>query len=245
MEIKERHQVDVDDICLFPNHDKLWKSIGKMLVNQGRNTTEHHEEVHPETMLKIYQLLALLVKVVKARGTAEYKDLLAQLPAELHGSYHNTFQWGAMFILIMFEVRRGKEGMEFLQVGHFQEFSDEIWDFKYIRKIVSESEKNNPLGSNTLCHGVIPDMNLPSGFNPFQYFKTYLSHLPTEPHKDYQKIFLFPMGRRQQSNKFCLHDPDQPLYEQNKKSKTYVLKFYQGNEYFFLSWQEHDLSDAA
>ena len=108
MEIKERHQVDVDDICLFPNHDKLWKSIGKMLVNQGRNTTEHHEEVHPETMLKIYQLLALLVKVVKARGTAEYKDLLAQLPAELHGSYQNTFQWGAMFILIMFEVRQSE-----------------------------------------------------------------------------------------------------------------------------------------
>ena len=219
MEIKERHQLDIFDTCVFPNHEKLWRSVDKMLVSVGRSTTTHHEEVRPETMLKIYQLLALLEKVVKARGTAEYDAVLAELPVELHGSYHNIFQWGAMFVLNMFEVRRGKEGLEFLEVGHFHEFEDEIWDFKYIRKIVSEAEKNNPLGSNTLCHGVIPDIQLPSGFNPFSYFKTYLSLLPTQPHRQYQKCFLFPMGRPMQSKKFNLHDPAQPLYEQNKKSK--------------------------
>ena len=218
MEIIERHQLDIFDTCVFPSHDKLWRSVDKMLVKVGRSTTTHHEEVRPETMMKIYELLALLVKVVKARGTDGYDALLAKLPVELHCNYHNLFQWGAMFILNMFEVRRGEEGMAFLEVAHFHEFTDEVWDFKYIRKIVSEAEKNNPMGSNTLCHGVIPDMEFPSGFNPLEYFKTYLSLLPTEPHKAHHKIFLFPMGR-QLSKKFNVHDPEQPWYEQNKKSK--------------------------
>ena len=141
MEIKERHQLDIFDTCVFPSHDKLWRSVDKMLVKVGRSTTTHHEEVRPETMMKIYELLALLVKVLKAGGTDRYDALLAKLHVELHCSYHNLFQWGAIFILNMFEVRRGEEGMAFLEVAHFHEFTDEVWDFKYIRKIVSEAEK--------------------------------------------------------------------------------------------------------
>ena len=69
MEIIERHQLDIFDTCVFPSHDKLWRSVDKMLVKVGRSTTTHHEEVRPETMMKIYELLALLVKVLKAGGT--------------------------------------------------------------------------------------------------------------------------------------------------------------------------------
>ena len=214
MEIKERHQLDIFDTCVFPSHDKLWRSVDKMLVKVGRSTTTHHEEVRPETMMKIYELLALLVKVLKAGGTDRYDALLAKLPVELHCNYHNFFQWGAMFILNMFEVRRGEEGMTFLEVAHFHEFTDEVWDFKYIRKMCQRRKKTTPWAP-TLCHGVIPDMEFPSGFNPLEYFKTYLSLLPTEPHKQHHKIL---MGR-QLSKKFNVHDPEQPLYEQNKKSK--------------------------
>ena len=217
MEIKERHQLDIFDTCVFPSHDKLWRSVDKMLVKVGRSTTTHHEEVRPETMMKIYELLALLVKVLKAGGTDRYDALLAKLPVELHCSYHNLFQWGAIFILNMFEVRRGEEGMTFLEVAHFHEFTDEVWDFKYIRKMCQRRKKTTPWAP-TLCHGVIPDMEFPSGFNPLEYFKTCLSLLPTEPHKQHHNIFLFPMGR-QLSKKFNVHDPEQPLYEQNKKSK--------------------------
>ena len=213
MEIKERHQLDIFDTCVFPSHDKLSRSVDKMLVKVGRSTTTHHEEVRPETMMKIYELLALLVKVLKAGGTDRYDALLAKLHVELHCSYHNLFQWGAIFILNMFEVRRGEEGMTFLEVAHFHEFTDEVWDFKYIRKMCQRRKKTTPWAP-TLCHGVIPDMEFPSGFNPLEYFKTYLSLLPTEPHKQHHKIL---MGR-QLSKKFNVHDPEQPLYEQNKKS---------------------------
>ena len=90
----------------------------------------------------------------------------------------------------------------------------------------SEAEKNNPMGSNTQCAGVIPDMDMQgSGFNPFSYFKTYNSLLPTEPHSKYQKYFLFPMGRvsgkakNSDGSNFDLHDPSNSLFQPNQKSK--------------------------
>ena len=83
-----------------------------------------------------------------------------------------------MVILVMFEVRRGNEGMEFLEVKHFKVFEDSVWDFKYMRKVVSEVEKNNQLGSNSQCHGVIPDMLMDmlidGVLNPLSYMQTYL-----------------------------------------------------------------------
>ena len=93
-------------------------------------------------------------------------------------------------------------------------------------KVYSEAEKNNPMGSNTQCAGVIPDMDMQgSGFNPFSYFKTYNSLLPTEPHSKYQKYFLFPMGRvsgkakNSDGSNFDLHDPSNSLFQPNQKSK--------------------------
>ena len=219
MEVKERHKVDIFDSCTFPDHEKLWRSVEKMLVNEGRSETKHHEEVDPATMRKIYRLLGLVEDLIKSRGTPEYETKLARLPAEHHGNVHKLLQWGAMFILVMFEVRRGNEGMEFLEVKHFKVFEDSVWDFKYMRKVVSEVEKNNQLGSNSQCHGVIPDMLIDGVLNPLSYMQTYLSLLPTEPHQEKGKIFLFPMCRNSRQSKFNLHDPQEKLYEQNKKSR--------------------------
>ena len=92
----------------------------------------------------------------------------------------------------------GSVGILIGSVGILIHWYFEHWYFErwYIRKVYSEAEKNNPMGSNTQCAGVIPDMDMQgSGFNPFSYFKTYNSLLPTEPHSKYQKYFLFPMGR--------------------------------------------------
>ena len=219
MEVKEQHKVDIFDTCLFPEHDKLWRSVDKMLANNGRSETKHHDEVDPETMRKIYNLLSLLQNLMESRGTPEYEKKLAELPAEHHGDIHKLLQWGAMFILNMFEVRRGSEGMETLEVQHFKVFKDSVWDFQYMRKVVSEVEKNQQMGSNSQCHGVIPDMLIDDVLNPFIYMQTYLGLLPTEAHREKGKNFLFPMCRTSKQAKFNVHDPNEKLYEQNKKSR--------------------------
>lgn len=225
MEVKERHKVDISDSCLFPELDKLWRSVDTMLAKEGRSETKHHDEVDPETMRKIYNLLSLLEDLMKSRGAPEYESKLAKLPAEHHADVHKLLQWGAMFILNMFEVRRGSEGMESLEVQHFKVFKDSVWDFKYMRKVVSEIEKNQQMGSNSRCHGVIPDMLIDDVLNPFSYMQTYLSLLPTEAHREKGKNFLFPTCRTSKQAKFNPHDPQEKLYEQNKKSRWIQLKY--------------------
>ena len=106
-EIMVRFQVDVMDSCLFPEAEKKWKAFVKTIVAAGKNETEHHEEVNPVTMIKIYKLLGMVVKVLKARGTPEYEMLLVNIPTNLQGKLNMLLQWGAMFVLMMFEVRRG------------------------------------------------------------------------------------------------------------------------------------------
>ena len=219
MEVKELHKVDIFDSCLFPEHQKLWRSVEKMLVSEGRSETRHHDEVEPNTMRKIYHLLSLVEDLINSRGIPEYEEKLAKLPAHLHANVHKLLQWGAMFILIMFEVRRGSEGIENLEVEHFQVFEDAIFNFRYMRKVVSEAEKNQQLGSNSQCHGVIPDMLIDDVLNPFSYMQTYIGLLPTDAHKEKGKRYLFPMCRASNQAKFNLHDPNEKLFEANKKGK--------------------------
>ena len=49
---------------------------------------------------------------------------------------------------------------------------DEQFEFNYIRKVVSEAEKNQQGGSNSRCHGVIPFLHLAAGFNPGAFFQS-------------------------------------------------------------------------
>ena len=213
-EIIDKFQVDMTDACLFPEASKKWKAYITMIAKAGRNETTHHEEVHPETMLAIYRLLAAVVKAVKARGSPNYEEAKAQIPAMQQGRLHVLLQLGAMFVLNMFEVRRGAEGIEFLKSTDFKEFSDNLFKFKYLRKTVPELEKCNQEGSNTKCHGVIPDMVISEVFNPFTLFSLYISLLPG-PNKQ-GVSFLFPKPRGA-SKKFNPHDPDVRLYETNMK----------------------------
>ena len=217
-ELIAKFKIDITDPIMFPDNEKKWKALVTEIVAAGRNETKHHEEVYPETMLAIYQLLGKVVEVLKTRGTPDYARLLASIPADLQGRLHEVLQWGAIFILMMFEVRRGVENLEFLEAPDFMEIRDQLWDFQYFKNTKSEAEKNNPGGNNSRCHGVIPDLLIADVFNPFDLFKLYKSLIPVVPNQKRQKVFLFPKPRSA-SRKFSPHDDTAPLYEWNQKGE--------------------------
>ena len=223
-EILSQHKVDIFDPILFPEMEKKWKAFVTTIVAAGRNETQHHEEVHPETMMKIYKLLGKVVVIIKARGTPDYQKLLTTIPADLQGKLHIVLQWGAIFVLVMFEVRRGVENLEHLEAPDFVEFQDQLWDFRYIKKVVPETEKNNPNGSNTKCHGVIPDLLICNGFNPFELFQLYKSLLSDVPNSKTNKIYLFPKPRNA-TKKFNPHDPEVRLFECQQKGEISNVVF--------------------
>ena len=218
--IQSLYRVDITDPCLFPQAAKRWKAFMAELVDKNRAETKHHEEVDPVTVKKIYDLLGNVKIAAEARGREDFDDKLEKVPWKLRNKLHYVLQWGAELVLEMYEVRRGGENMENLKKKYFQIIEDNIYDFKYIRKVVSEKEKNAAGGSNSACHGVIPFLDMSSGYNPGEYMEFYMSLLPDESTKEgLEGGFLFPKPR-QPSRKFNMQDPDQKMYEPNQKGNN-------------------------
>ena len=217
IKIGDEHKVDVYDPVLFPTLSNKWKAFVAELVKKRRAEVEHHEEVDPITMESIFVLLANVKEAIEKRGTKEYEDILSRIPADYHEKLNYLLMWGAQLILTLYEVRRGGEGLEELKKKDFNIIEDRIYDFKYIRKMEAEKEKNHKEGSNSACHGVIPYLDLAEGFNPGQFMEFYMSLVPDKSTKtNVEGGFLFQTPRRG-SLKFKLHDAGTLLYEPNKK----------------------------
>ena len=124
------------------------------------------------------------------------------------------------YLVIFYEVRRGREGLEFLRQSDFQLLGDETFQYKYYKKFRSEKDKTHQvLGTNVAYSGVLPFKDIlmddcVTTFNPGSFFGLYLSLLAPEATK---AGCLFQRVRRN-TNGFNIHNPaETTLYEANSK----------------------------
>ena len=78
--------------------------------------TTHNDSIPKESLIKIHQLLALLLKIMKCgdeKDTNRYKSLVQQLPEDYQDNYHRLIQMGSYFIVGMHFAKRGREGKIF------------------------------------------------------------------------------------------------------------------------------------
>jgi hypothetical protein len=222
VKVKALYQKDVTDTCLFPEAEKNWKALQKNIVKEKRGEVQHHSEIAPGTVIKIYDLARNIKAAINARGTEEYEGLLKLVDVKHHMRMNYIIQYVAMLVLESYEVRRGCENIENLLATDFQVFDDDIYEFKYVRKVISEAEKQNPMGSNSRCAGAIPFITLAGEFDPGEWFEWYTGLLPEAANKSHGKNFLFPKPKSY-SLKFNIHDPSQCMFEANKKGESSVI----------------------
>ena len=96
--------MDITDPILFPHAPKLWNVFMKRIVSKGHSEAEHHEEVDPKTILKIYVLLANANDTLESSGTPQYQEKLLKIPPYYLDKLNCIMQWGAMFVAMVFEV---------------------------------------------------------------------------------------------------------------------------------------------
>ena len=224
MFILDDKKFNILDPVQFPGAAKRWKSFMNKLAEEGRADTTHKEEIPSETLETIYELLWNVKEALEHRGEDDYVEkYLAKIPTEYHSELHRLLQYGAALVLNFYEVRRGSENLDKLKVSSFQVFVDKNYVFKYIKKVISESDKNHPGGTNVRCNGVIPFMEIQSGnnimFNPGEYFEFYLSFLPLSSSKEHlDGGWLFPRPRKQGQSSLNIHSPgEMKLFEPNMK----------------------------
>ena len=231
--ILEEYKVDITNPEQFPEFAKMWKGYCDTLSKEGLAETEHKEEVPPETIQKIYKLLWRVKLALENRGSEDYVEkYLAPIPPHLHTQLHRLLQWGAEMILVFYEVRRGQENLDELKAADFREVEDEKFDFKYLKKFISEQDKNHRAGTNVQCSGVIPFVNIINDeddcfFNPAEYFSFYLKFVPFNASKPAKEGgYLFPRPRKV-GNSLDIHKAgEMHLYKANMKGTISIHSFY-------------------
>ena len=220
----EELKFDITDPALFPRAAKRWKSFMNTLAKEGRGDTTHKEEIPSETLQKIYELLNNVKDALENRGVEDYTEtFLARIPTQYHSQLHRLLQYGAALVLNFYEVRRGVENLDELKARSFQVIEDQNFVFKYIKKVVSEADKNHSGGTNVRCNGVIPFMEVENTdeekFNPGEFFQFYLSFLSAEATKDHLVGgWLFPRPRKHGQSNLNIHkEGEMGLFEPNMK----------------------------
>ena len=103
------------------------KAIRKGIKEDGRGETEHHPEIPSETLDAIWSLCGKLEKLLEAKFNLDqsgYNEALRNLPEKWRNNWHNLLRICIQFIVTMFDIRRGVEGIETLTKEHFQFFEE-------------------------------------------------------------------------------------------------------------------------
>ena len=133
--------------------------------------------------------------------------------------HHRLLQWSAQFIISLFDIRRGREGISELKVKHHTKKHDQDLKMDYYVKALGEESKNHHHDSENLLNaGIIPCVVNSYGTNPGLVLDLYISHL--NPSCE----FMFQRPQRQ-SKTFKLDEPDtKVLYEATKVGINHVGK---------------------
>ena len=226
MKMVEDFKDDITDRNLFPNFARRWKSFVEKLAEEGRAETTHKEEIPATTLEKIYELLWNVKIALENRGDKDYvQTFLSKIRAMFHDQLHRVLQWGAVLVLVFYEVCRGKENLDELKAATIKVFEDDNFVFKYVKKVFSETDKNHPGGTNVRCNGVIPFLELDGGWNPGAFFEFYLKFLSLEASKqNMEGGWLFPRPRKHSLNTLNIHKEGQmALFEPNMKGNIVAL----------------------
>ena len=206
---KTENKIDILNKIQFPNLGRLVKGVQKDIKKQGRGETDHKRPMGKNDLSKIFKFITQITKLFQARGTEEFSTLLKEIPMEYRNDYHRLLQWSVQFVLSLFDIRRGREGLDELKVQHYIKQHNQELKMDYYMKAMGEQTKNHKTDSEDLSNaGIIPCVENSYGTNPGLVLDIYLSHL------NQNCEFLFQ--RPQRPSKGFHLDVDQVLYEKTK-----------------------------
>ena len=193
-------KININDSAVFKSLANFFSGLQKKLKSAGKGDTRHKPEIPAETQRAFHIIFGNLARVLNARGCDNYKDELQKLPEECRNDYNDLLQLAVMYIVVMFDCRRGQEGL----IAMTKDFFTKKWDpntemFRY-EKTRGEKSKNHDTDSEDIENaGVILFTTDQYGYNPGELMEYYLTKL--HPVKD----SLFQRHRRP-SKRFSLHD---------------------------------------
>jgi hypothetical protein len=110
-----------------------------------------------------------------------YDAAVGKLPEPFQNKYHELWQMAVMYVVIMFDVRRGREGLCSVRKEAYQKQYDAVADLHFFQKVVGESSKNHATDQEDLeKSGIVPFYIDDHGFNPGRLLEIYMASLHPE-----------------------------------------------------------------
>ena len=108
----------------------------KNIKQAGRGDVDHTKSLPDEVTAGIHTLLGNLQTLMKHRrdqNLSAYMSALNKIPPDYRQKYHILLVWGAQYTVTCFDLRRGREGIEFLTKHHFNLVEKD--GFKFLEKV--------------------------------------------------------------------------------------------------------------
>ena len=192
-------KVDINNEAVFKSFHQFYSGFVKKLKGEGKADTKHHPEIPAQSQRAFQTLFGHLLRVLNARGCEEYEHMLQNLPEESREDYHYLLQKAVMYILVLFDCRRGQEGMAAMNKDFFSKEWDENTQMFRYEKAKGETSKNHQNDSEDLSNtGIILFNTDEFGYNPGELMEFYLSKLHPENPALFQRCKWI-------SKKFTLH----------------------------------------
>ena len=194
-------KVDISNEAAFKSFDRFYSGFVKKLKAQGKADTRHHPEIPAATQRAFHILFGQLLRVLNARDCHEYENELQNLPENCRENYHDLLQKAVMYIVVMFDCRRGQEGLAALNKDFFsKEWDENTQKFRY-EKAMGEASKNHQDDSEDLSNsGIILFEADEFGYNPGELMEFYQKKLHPKNPALFQRVKWI-------SKKFTLHTP--------------------------------------
>ena len=190
--------MDINNAAVFPSFENFYSGFIKMLKGAGKADTTHHPEIPAPTQRAFHILFGHLHRVLNAKDEQEYEYMLQNLPEACRENYHELLQLAVMYIIVMFDCRRGQEGLAEMNKDFFSKEWDENTQMFHYEKTMGEASKNHASDSEDLSNsGIILFDTDEYGYNPGELMEIYLSMLHPEQMALFQRV-------RQPTKKFTL-----------------------------------------
>ena len=161
-------------------------------------------EIPEKSWDRISEFLVVCLEIMEieetsGKGSPEYYKLVEKLPKEYHNKIYHLIQMGAIFILMSFTAKRGREKIHQLEWSHFKKLYNEELNIHYYAQIVKLSKKNHKKDKQKLNKdegrgGVIPFEYDDYKVNPGRYIELFSLRTNLENPKFFQHPKL-PKGK--------------------------------------------------
>ena len=167
----------------------------KTIKNAGRGDTKNRSEIPLKSWDSLMELLFVLQELMEADKSSErFQELLGLLPTQFRQKWHYLLQWGAIFILLAFTAKRGREGIANLRADHFEKLWSEELGIYYYAQIVVIGSKNHKVDDQGMSDegrgGILPFEKDEYGIIPGRWLELFLSFRDQENPYFFQQPML-------------------------------------------------------